>query len=210
MYGVTRATTTLIGVAVAGFLLWVGTRILDVGSRELPTDGEYWAWIGTLAAAGLVIALSQLLGGWTKWGWPRVSVPVFLVGFLPALVAGLWVLFFNEPHGDWVARHVRDWSDDIGIGAFVDHLGVAQAAIGFGLGLVFGLTFDTSGPRMRRTQVAQQRPAPPAPAGPPVAGAGYAEQTPTRDQPSSERSPVRDDAEPGTSAPPAETPPRDQ
>jgi hypothetical protein len=159
--------------------------------------------MGTLAAAGLTIALSQLLGGWTKWGWPRLSVPVFVVGFLPALVAGLWVLFFHEPHGDWVARHVRDWSDDIGIDSLVADLGIARSAIGFGLGLLLGLTLDTTGPRVRRGDAARARPAPAVPKGPSVAGAGYAEQAVPPKEPPPEEQPVREDAEPA-----AETPPR--
>ena len=72
MYGLTRATLTLIGVAVAGVLLWLATQVIRT-TRPRPRAGEYWAAFGLVAAAGLVIALSQLLGGWTKWGWPRIS-----------------------------------------------------------------------------------------------------------------------------------------
>jgi hypothetical protein len=204
MYGLTRATTTLIGVGVAGFLLWVGAQIVDPFDESGTfTDGEYWAWMGTLAAAGFTIALSQLLGGWTKWGWPRISWHVFVVGFLPALVAGLWILFFHEPGGDWLSRHVVDWSDDIGIDTAVAELGVAQPVIGFGLGLLFGLTFDTTGPRGRRAEAARGRPAPAVPEGPPVAGAGYAEQVVPPAEPPPEEQPVPEDAGPS-----AETPPR--
>jgi hypothetical protein len=204
MYGLTRATTTLIGVAVAGFLLWLGAQIVDPFDESGTfTDGEYWAWMGTLAAAGFTIALSQLLGGWTKWGWPRISWPVFVVGFLPALVAGLWILFFHEPGGDWLSRHVADWSDDLGIGTAVAELGVAQPVIGFGLGLLFGLTFDTTGPRVGRADAARGRPAPAVPKGPSVAGAGYAEQAVPPKEPPPEEQPVREDA-----GPTAETPPR--
>jgi hypothetical protein len=41
-----------------------------------------------VAAAGLIVALSQLVGGWTNWGGPHVSRNQFLLGFLPALIAG--------------------------------------------------------------------------------------------------------------------------
>jgi hypothetical protein len=168
-----RAVTTLIGVALAGFLFWVGAKIVDPFD-ESSTRGSYWGWIAMLAAAGLVVALSQLLGGWTKWGWPRFSIPVLLVAFLPGFLAGLWVLFFHEPGSDWIARHVRSWSDDVGLETLVAELGTAVPAIGFGLGLLFGLTFDTTGPRVERAELADGRPA--VPEGPPVAGAGYAEQ----------------------------------
>ena len=53
-----------------------------------------------------MIALSQLLGGWTKWGWPQVSGKVFLVGFLPTLIAGGWILAAQEP-GGLLARQAR-------------------------------------------------------------------------------------------------------
>ena len=82
MIGVTRGSTTLAGAAVAGILLWIATQI---GTES---NGEYWATYGVIAAAGLTMALSQLFGGWTKWGWPRFSLGVFLLGFLPVLARG--------------------------------------------------------------------------------------------------------------------------
>ena len=90
MYGLTRATMTLIGVAAAGALLWLATAILPSTIADA-SAGEYWAAFGFVALGGLAIALSQLLGGWTKWGWPRVSGNVFLLGFLPALIVGGWI-----------------------------------------------------------------------------------------------------------------------
>jgi hypothetical protein len=147
VYGLTRAATTLIGVLVAGLLLWLGTQALP--DSDEATSGEYWATVGLVAAAGLTMALSQLLGGWTKWGWPRVSGKVFLLGFLPALILGGWVLAAGEPGADWLGRHVRGWSDDIGIDGLVGDLGTMFPAIAFGIGLVFGFTFDTTGPRVR-------------------------------------------------------------
>jgi hypothetical protein len=149
VYGLTRAATTLIGVLAAGLLLWLGTRVLP-GSEEATSD-EYWATVGLVAAAGLTMALSQLLGGWTKWGWPRVSGMVFLLGFLPALILGGWLLAGGEPGSYWLGRHVRGWSDDIGIDGFVGDLKMMFPAIAFGIGLVFGFTFDTTGPRVRTT-----------------------------------------------------------
>ena len=68
MYGLTRATTTLIAAGVAGLLVWIATQISD------SSNGGFWAVYGLIAGAGLVMALSQLLGGWTKWGMPRLSV----------------------------------------------------------------------------------------------------------------------------------------
>jgi len=179
MHGLTRAGATLIGAAVAGFLFWVGTRIVDNPySFRGTTKGDYWLWLLTLAAAGFVMALSQLLGGWTKWGWPTISVPVLVIGFIPPLIVGLWVLAFHQPGQGWGSGHVRSWSGDIGVHGLVADLWIAVPAIAFGLGLLFGFTFDTSGPRVvRDVAVAETaEPVPVVPAGPAVAGEGYAEQ----------------------------------
>ena len=145
MYGLTRATLTLLGVTLTGVLLWFATQVLPDDSSA--SRGEYWGALGLVALGGLVIALSQLLGGWTKWGWPRISGNVFLLGFLPTLIAGGWMLAAQEPENYWLGRHVRSWSGDIGIEGLVTDLGLMIPAIALGIGLVFGLTFDTTGPR---------------------------------------------------------------
>lgn len=149
MYGLTRATLTLIGVGTAGVLVWLATQIIphEVTSAD---RGEYWAAFGLVALGGLAIAVSQLLGGWTKWGWPRISGNVFLLGFLPTLIAGGWILAAQEPENYWLGRHIRSWSDDLGIEGLVNDLGLMIPAIALGIGLVFGLTFDTTGPRIPR------------------------------------------------------------
>jgi hypothetical protein len=141
MYGLTRATTTLIAAGVAGLLLWFATQ---VSADEL---GGYWARIGLVAAAGLVMALSQLLGGWTKWGWPRLSAPVFLTAFVPVAFVSLWIILAGEPGNGWFHSHVLEWSQDIHVSGLVTDLVEVTAVIAFGVGLVFGFTFDTTGPR---------------------------------------------------------------
>lgn len=141
MYGLTRGMFTLIGAAGVGILLWLASQL------DLDETGAYWAWAGLLAAAGLAAALSQLLGGWTKWGWPRVSRSVFLLGFVPAFVVGVLVLAHAQPDPGAVGT---GWAGDIGLGTVADDLADSVlAAIAFGLGLAFGLTFDTTGPRVR-------------------------------------------------------------
>lgn len=153
MRGITRGPATLIGVAIAGGLLWAARQVAGSGL------GRYWAVVVLFAAAGLVLALSQLLGGWTKWGWPRFSLNVFLIGFLPTLIVVGWILCYAQPDANWVQRHLHSWSGDLGIAGFV--YGLASSAVwgalAFGLGLVFGFVFDTSGPRP-----APARPAPAA------------------------------------------------
>jgi hypothetical protein len=148
MYGLTRGMTTLIGAACAGLLLWLATR------TDNDSLGGYWAYLGLIAAAGLTMAASQLLGGWTKWGWPRISGSVFLLGFVPGLVAGGLVLLAAQPDtGAWGTG----WAGDLGLGGLADDLTAVIPAIAFGLGLLFGLTFDTTGPRVREVDVVAER-----------------------------------------------------
>lgn len=144
MPGITRGISTLIGAATAGVLLWVAVQ-LNEGAT-----GGYWATYGIVAAAGLTMALSQLLGGWTKWGWPEISPKVFLLAFLPVLVVGGWVLVASQPDANWARDHIQAWSGDIGVRDVVFNVNDMLGAIAFGVGLVFGFTFDTSGPRLRR------------------------------------------------------------
>lgn len=146
MIGVTRGIATLAGAAVAGALLWFATQ---VGTESA---GEYWATYGLIAAAGLAMALSQILGGWTKWGWPRFSLGVFLLAFLPLLVIGGWIFLARQP-ADML--NTSNWSRDIGVYGAVLDLGNILPAIAFGIGLVFGLSFDTAGPE--REVVAAER-----------------------------------------------------
>src|SRR5205085_1996848 len=81
--------------------------------------GGYWTRVGLVAGAGLVMALSQLLGGWTKWGWPRISAPVLLFAFVPIAIACLWVVLAGQPTSTWLSHHVQSWSGSIGIGGLV-------------------------------------------------------------------------------------------
>ena len=135
---ITRGFSTLVGAAVAGFLIWLAVQI------GTASEAEYWGSYGLIAAAGLAMALSQLAGGWTKWGRPRLSPGVFVFGFLPVLVVGGWVLLARQP-ADFF--NTSNWSRDIGIMGPVGDLGEALAAISFLIGLTFGLMFDTAGAR---------------------------------------------------------------
>ncbi len=146
MYGLTRGAMTLIGAASAGLLLWLATQV------DTDSSGGYWAFMGLLAAAGLTIALSQLLGGWTKWGWPRVSLNVLAFAFVPALIAGGWVILAHEPGSSSLGTRANDWAGDIGLGAVLDDMATVVPALAFGLGLLLGLVLDTTGPRVREVE----------------------------------------------------------
>lgn len=147
MYGLTRGTVTLIGAAGAGILLWLGTQTND------DSLGGYWAQLGLIAAAGLALAVAQLLGGWTKWGWPRISSSVLLLGFLPALVAGGLVLLHAQP--DSSAWGIG-WAGDLGAGGLAEDLTTVVPAIALVLGLLLGFSFDTTGPRMGREAIEER------------------------------------------------------
>ena len=153
MIGTVRGVFTLAGAGIAGLLIWISTQIGE------GTTGGYWAVYGLVAGAGLTMALSQLFGGWTKWGVPRMSAGVFLIGFLPVLVCAGWVLLAGQPDANWFQRHVVNWTGDVGIDGLVDDLREYLGVLAFGLGLTFGLTFDTSGPRVRREPAPVREPA---------------------------------------------------
>jgi hypothetical protein len=149
--GLTRGVATLLGAAAAGLLIWLASQVNG------DSTGGYWAEYALLAAAGLALAFSQILGGWTKWGWPRVSAGVFLLGFVPALVAGGWLLLGHQPADNWFRTHVLNWSNDAGVDGLVADLRDYVPVVAFGLGLLFGFTFDTTGPRVREATVAERR-----------------------------------------------------
>lgn len=143
MYGLTRATTTLLFAAAAGLVIWIATQI-DNGHT-----GGYWARVGLVAGAGLLMAMSQVVGGWTKWGRPRLSAAVLLTAFVPVAIASLWVVLAGEPGSGWFHDHVRSWSSDIHVTGLVQDLLHYIPVLAFGSGLVFGFAFDTAGPVSR-------------------------------------------------------------
>ena len=146
-----RALTTLLAAAAAGCLLWF------VPHFHRWTTGGYWGVMGLMALAGLLVGVSQLHG---REGKPVAS---FLLAFLPVLVAAGWVILAAEPRGSWVRDHVLSWSDDLGIGHAVHNLGEHVSVLAFGLGVVFGVTFEPMMLRRRRAP----RVAPAAPLLPP-------------------------------------------
>lgn len=131
MYGVIRATTTLLATAFAGFLIWLATRINDESTRG------YWSGHAIVAGAGFVLALSQLLSR-RQEGRPRISASVCLFAFVPIFVAAGWVLVTGQPHSNWFRDHILAWSGDIHISGLVTELRDYLAVLAFGIGLVLG------------------------------------------------------------------------
>lgn len=145
----TRASTMLAAAAAAGFLLWY------VPHFHRWTTGGYWGVMAVMAAAGVLIGLSQLHG---RDGSPTAS---FLFAFLPVLVAAGWVILASQPQGNWIRDHVLSWSGDMGIDHAVHNLGEHVAVVAFGLGVVFGLTFELQMLRRRPSSADAPEPGPP-------------------------------------------------
>ena len=148
MYGLTRGTMTLIGVGGAGALLWLASQFNG------EANGDYWTQMAFVVGAGLVMALSQLLGGWTKWGWPRLSATVFLLGFLPALVAGGIVLLAAQPDS---SAFGAGFASDLGLDGLAEDFTNVLPAVAFLIGLTFGFAFDTTGPVVDEDDVVEGR-----------------------------------------------------
>jgi hypothetical protein len=142
MNGTTRALATLFAAAVAGVLIWLATQVGD------ESTGGYWATYGLIAAAGLAMALPQLRG---RGGNPPAF---FLLTFVPVLVAAGWVVIAAQPDGNWFRGHVLAWSSDIHVESVVKDLAEYAGILAFGIGLVFGMTFEPGMLRRRRRAVA--------------------------------------------------------
>lgn len=137
LYDTTRGLTTVAAAGAAGVLLWVATR---VGQH---TDGRFWAEMGIVAAAGLALALSQAVGGWTKGLHLRVSPGTFLLAFVPALIVVGWVLMASQPGHGWYEGTIVSWSRHVGLVGLIHDLARWHGVLAFGFGLVLGLSFDT-------------------------------------------------------------------
>src|SRR5438045_9569491 len=81
---------------------------------------------------------------------PRQSAYVFLRSFIPLLIVAGLVVVAHQPHPNLARNHVMSWSGDIGIAGLVHDLAEYVSVLAFGIGLVFGYSFDTSGPATQR------------------------------------------------------------
>ena len=136
LYDATRGLTTAFAAAAAGLLLWAATQ---VGQQ---TTTRFWEEMGIVAAAGLVLALAPMLGGWTKGLRLRLSPGTFLLGFLPVLVCVGWILMATQPGTGWHEGRIVSWSSSLGILGVVHSLGLWNGALALGFGLVLGYTVD--------------------------------------------------------------------
>jgi hypothetical protein len=151
-----RTYTLLLGIGVAGLLIWVATRV-----GTTPT-WRYWAALGLLAGAGLAFALTQR----TAYGaWSEVTPLGFLLAFVVAVICIGWIAAFGQPHGNWFRSHASSWSSDLGIRGFVDHMRTYVSVMAFGLGaLVASAPGAFGGPAPASPAPAEQTAPPPGPA----------------------------------------------
>src|SRR5262249_13104893 len=136
MYRASRAVATLAAVGIAGVLLWATTYF------ERNETGGYWAAYGIVAAAGLLVGLAQIRG---PSGPP---LRMFLLVFVPTLIAAGWVLVAMQPHGNWWRNHALAWSSGIGIGDLVHDLGTWLGVLAFGIGYTLGLVAEPAPARV--------------------------------------------------------------
>jgi hypothetical protein len=136
LYDATRGLTLALAAGLGGLLLYLASR---VGQQ---TTGRFWAELGLVAVAGLVLALAPVLGGWTSGLALRLSPMTFLLGFLPVLVAVGWTLFATQPGNGWHEGTMVSWSHDLGLMGIVHYLGLWHGVLAFGFGLVLGSCLD--------------------------------------------------------------------
>jgi hypothetical protein len=119
---------------------------------------------------------------------------------VPVAIVSLWVIVAGEPSNAWLHRHLLAWSDDIHVRGVLNDVMKYIPVFAFGTGLVFGFSFDTTGPTVRDRAV-DRRAAAPAP----VEERAAADEPMTAERATTPR--TRDDeyvAARGRSAPPPE------
>jgi hypothetical protein len=136
MYDASRGLTLALAAALAGLGLWGATQI------GMQTTGRFWLSMAIVAGAGLLIALANHVGTWTKGLRLRLSPGTFVLAFLPTLVVVGWVLIATQPGNGWQEGRLDSWSNSIGIVGVVHSIGLWHGVLAFALGLMLGLSLD--------------------------------------------------------------------
>jgi hypothetical protein len=135
-YDASRGLTLALAAALAGLALWGAAQ---VGTQ---TTGRFWIAMAVVAGAGLMLALANHVGTWTKGLRMRMSPSTFVLAFLPVLVCVGWILIANQPGSGWQEGRIDSWSNSIGIVGLVHSIGLWHGVLAFGFGLMLGLSFD--------------------------------------------------------------------
>jgi hypothetical protein len=136
MYDASRGLTLVFAAALAGLGLWGAAQ---VGTQ---TQGRFWIAMVIVAGAGLLLALANHVGTWTKGLRLRMSPGTFVLAFLPVLVCVGWILIASQPGTGWQEGRIHSWSNSIGILGLVHSVGLWRGVLAFGFGLVLGLSLD--------------------------------------------------------------------
>jgi hypothetical protein len=136
MYDASRGLTLALAAALAGLALWGAS---EVGTQ---TTGRFWIAMAIVAGAGLVMALANHVGTWTKGLRMRVSPSTFVIAFLPVVVCVGWILIATQPGSGWQEGRLDHWSNSIGIMGLVKTVALWHGVLAFGFGLVLGQCFD--------------------------------------------------------------------
>jgi hypothetical protein len=136
MYDASRGLTLALAAALAGLGLWGATQI------GMQTTGRFWLSMAIVAGAGLLIALANHVGTWTKGLRLRLSPGTFVLAFLPTLVVVGWILIATQPGNGWQEGRLDSWSNSIGIVGAVHSIGPWHGVLAFAFGLMLGLSFD--------------------------------------------------------------------
>ena len=135
-YDASRGLTLALAAALAGLALWGAAQ---VGTQ---TTGRFWIALAIVGGAGLMLALANHVGTWTKGLRMRMSPSTFMLAFLPVLVCVGWILIANQPGNGWQEGRIDSWSNSIGIVGLVHSIGLWHGVLAFGFGLMLGLSFD--------------------------------------------------------------------
>lgn len=135
-YDASRGLTLALAAALAGLGLWGATQI---GTQ---TTGRFWIAMAIVGGAGLLIALANHVGTWTKGLRMRMSPSTFVLAFLPTLVCVGWILLATQPGHGWQEGRIDGWSNSIGILGLVKSVALWHGVLAFAFGLMLGLCFD--------------------------------------------------------------------
>ena len=148
LYDTSRGLTLALAAGLAGLGLWGAAQI---GTQ---TTGRFWLALTVVAGAGLLIALANHVGTWTKGLTLRMSPGTFALAFLPVLVCVGWILLANQPGSGWQEGRIDSWSNSIGILGIVHSVGLWHGVLAFGFGLMLGLSLDGVPAPVKETEAA--------------------------------------------------------
>ena len=162
LYDASRGLTLALAAALVELALWGATQI------GMQTTGRFWLSMAIVAGSGLLIALANHVGTWTKGLTLRLSPSTFVLAFLPVLVCVGWILVASQPGHGWEEGRLVSWSSSFGILGVVHSIGLWHGVLAFVLGLMLGLSFDGVPAPVEETAPAYAGPADPRTADEPV------------------------------------------